>query len=151
MRIAPIVSTAALALVLQGCAVRQAGREEIVVTAAKAGGDKENAADAIDEGANIVVAGNNLPAPSPAPPPPPGLMTAPVSPAMVGQASPAYRMAQQTGATSYIPSVVVPADPGAERYGGKTVSPVHLTASEPVSTFSVDVDTGAYANSRRFL
>jgi len=31
------------------------------------------------------------------------------------------------------------------------VSPVKLTASEPVSTFSVDVDTGAYANSRRFL
>ncbi|MBV1690725.1 VWA domain-containing protein [Novosphingobium sp. G106] len=38
-----------------------------------------------------------------------------------------------------------------ERYDGKEVSPVHLAASEPVSTFSVDVDTGAYANSRRFL
>ena len=151
MRFAPIVSTAALALVLQGCAVRQAGREEIVVTAAKAGGDKEDAADAIDGSANIAVAGNNLPAPSPAPPPPPGLMTAPFSPAMVGQASPAYRMARQAGATSYIPSVVVPADPGNERYDGKTVSPVHLAASDPVSTFSVDVDTGAYANSRRFL
>ena len=151
MRFAPIVSTVALALVLQGCAVRQAGREEIVVTAAKAGGDKEDAADAIDGSANIAVAGNNLPAPSPAPPPPPGLMTAPFSPAMVGQASPAYRMARQAGATSYIPSVVVPADPGNERYDGKTVSPVHLAASDPVSTFSVDVDTGAYANSRRFL
>ena len=150
MRIAPIVSTAALALVLAGCATRQAGREEIVVTAAEAGGDKENAADAIDETGNIVIVGNNLPAPS-LPPPPPVLMTAPVSPAMFGQPSTAYRMARQTGATSYIPSVVVPANPGRERYDGKTVSPVHLAASDPVSTFSVDVDTGAYANSRRFL
>ncbi|HUQ12654.1 MAG TPA: von Willebrand factor type A domain-containing protein, partial [Novosphingobium sp.] len=52
---------------------------------------------------------------------------------------------------AYIPSVVVPADPVRERYDGEDVSPVKLTAAEPVSTFSVDVDTGAYANSRRFL
>jgi Ca-activated chloride channel family protein len=31
------------------------------------------------------------------------------------------------------------------------VSAVKLAAAEPVSTFSVDVDTGAYANARRFL
>ncbi|KAK0350173.1 hypothetical protein LTR94_030081, partial [Friedmanniomyces endolithicus] len=37
------------------------------------------------------------------------------------------------------------------RYDGKEVSPVHLTRAEPVSTFSIDVDTGAYANVRRFL
>jgi len=44
-----------------------------------------------------------------------------------------------------------PSDPGNERYDGKEVSPVHLTRASPVSTFSVDVDTGAYANTRRFL
>jgi Ca-activated chloride channel homolog len=38
-----------------------------------------------------------------------------------------------------------------ERYDGKEVSPVKLAASEPVSTFSIDVDTGAYANTRRML
>lgn len=38
-----------------------------------------------------------------------------------------------------------------ERYAGEEVSPVKLVAQEPVSTFSVDVDTGAYANVRRFL
>jgi Ca-activated chloride channel family protein len=38
-----------------------------------------------------------------------------------------------------------------ERYAGKEVSPVKLAASEPVSTFSIDVDTGAYANTRRML
>ncbi|NNC53726.1 MAG: VWA domain-containing protein [Erythrobacter sp.] len=38
-----------------------------------------------------------------------------------------------------------------ERYAGEEVSPIKLVATEPVSTFSVDVDTGAYANARRFL
>ncbi len=51
----------------------------------------------------------------------------------------------------YIPPVAVATDPGNERYDGEEVSPVHIAANEPVSTFSVDVDTGAYANTRRFL
>lgn len=51
----------------------------------------------------------------------------------------------------YAPPVVVATDPGREKYDGKEVSPVKLTSAEPVSTFSVDVDTGAYANARRFL
>ena len=38
-----------------------------------------------------------------------------------------------------------------EQYDGEEVSAVRLVAAEPVSTFSVDVDTGAYANVRRFL
>ncbi|BDW83204.1 hypothetical protein MACH24_26420 [Erythrobacter sp. Dej080120_24] len=50
-----------------------------------------------------------------------------------------------------VPPVVVPTDPGREQYAGEEVSPVKLVANEPVSTFSVDVDTGAYANTRRFL
>lgn len=37
------------------------------------------------------------------------------------------------------------------RYGKLEDNPVHLVRSEPVSTFSIDVDTGAYANVRRFL
>ena len=51
----------------------------------------------------------------------------------------------------FVPPVIVPSDPGNERYDGKDVSPVHVVRSEPGSTFSVDVDTGAYANARRFL
>jgi Ca-activated chloride channel homolog len=38
-----------------------------------------------------------------------------------------------------------------ERYEGKDVASVKAVANEPVSTFSVDVDTGSYANVRRFL
>ncbi|WP_371815517.1 von Willebrand factor type A domain-containing protein [Erythrobacter sp. JK5] len=54
-------------------------------------------------------------------------------------------------APGFVPPVVVATDPGRERYDGEEVSPVKLTSAEPVSTFSVDVDTGAYANARRFL
>ena len=63
-------------------------------------------------------------------------------------------------ATRYAPvSVPVPGYPdqrnakpeNRERYDGKDISPIRIVANEPVSTFSVDVDTGAYANTRRFL
>jgi Ca-activated chloride channel family protein len=45
--------------------------------------------------------------------------------------------------------VIPPAD--REVYADTPPNPVHLTAEEPVSTFSSDVDTAAYANVRRFL
>ena len=148
MRIAPIISVTALSLALPACATRQAANEEIAVTAAKAGSGQTETG-ALDKSADTEFARQEPGPPMPSPPPPLPVMAQMVAPSTV--ASPAYRMARQAGATSYIPSVVVPVDPGSERYDGKAVSPVHLTASDPVSTFSVDVDTGAYANSRRFL
>ncbi|KQN04244.1 hypothetical protein ASE85_20835 [Sphingobium sp. Leaf26] len=48
-----------------------------------------------------------------------------------------------------IGSAVPPA--GAELYDGHPVNPIHQVANDPVSTFAVDVDTGAYANVRRML
>jgi Ca-activated chloride channel homolog len=38
-----------------------------------------------------------------------------------------------------------------ERYTGQAVASIKSVAQDPVSTFSVDVDTGSYANVRRFL
>ncbi|WP_430472175.1 vWA domain-containing protein [Wielerella bovis] len=38
-----------------------------------------------------------------------------------------------------------------EKYGQIDPNPVHAVAQSPISTFSVDVDTGSYANVRRFL
>jgi len=38
-----------------------------------------------------------------------------------------------------------------EKYIGYKRNDIHLAADEPVSTFSIDVDTGAYSNLRRFL
>jgi len=45
----------------------------------------------------------------------------------------------------------VTADASGETYKPNAISPVHMVADAPVSTFAVDVDTGAYANVRRFL
>lgn len=42
-------------------------------------------------------------------------------------------------------------EPNTERYPDTDPNPVKLVVREPVSTFSVDVDTAAYANVRRFL
>ena len=146
MRIAPIVSTAALALVLSGCATRPSNSDEIVLTGAKAGQAQEQERVEAEEGSADIVVGGHDSASLPAPPPPPSPVLAP---RMMAE-SRGFKLAQRSS-RAYIPSVIVPADPGRERYDGKEVSPVHLAASEPVSTFSVDVDTGAYANSRRFL
>lgn len=38
-----------------------------------------------------------------------------------------------------------------ERYAERTDNPVQRTREQPVSTFSIDVDTGSYANVRRML
>ncbi|KQY92726.1 hypothetical protein ASD21_15250 [Caulobacter sp. Root1455] len=38
-----------------------------------------------------------------------------------------------------------------EKYPGAAANPIKRVAEEPVSTFSIDVDTAAYANVRRFL
>ncbi len=73
----------------------------------------------------------------------------------VAESAPApTAQSQAADATSYryvVPPVIVPTDPGREQYDGEEVSSVKLARSEPVSTFSVDVDTASYANMRRFL
>ena len=77
---------------------------------------------------------------SPAPPPP-------------VLASPVADSAIITSATRIAPPGFPhsPVNTDRERYSGKDVSTVKAVAQDPVSTFSVDVDTGSYANVRRFL
>ena len=45
----------------------------------------------------------------------------------------------------------LPPQANTERYQHLDDNPIKLAAEHPVSTFSIDVDTGAYANVRRFL
>ncbi len=92
----------------------------------------------------------SLPAPPPPPPPPIAYAPAPAQ-AVVVTGSRVRTGAVASEAAYFAPPVMVATDPGREKYDGKEVSPVKLTNAEPVSTFSVDVDTGAYANARRFL
>ena len=92
-----------------------------------------------------------LPAPPPPPPPPPPALRMPAPQEVVVTGSRVQNGAVAADMAYYAPPVMVAVDPGREKYDGKEVSPVRLTQAEPVSTFSVDVDTGAYANTRRFL
>lgn len=76
-----------------------------------------------------------------APSPPTGLAASPVT--VTGAlAQPASGPADRYGANE-------PTD--TERYAEIVANPVIATREQPVSTFSIDVDTGAYSNVRRFL
>ena len=143
-------SVTALVAVLAACSTTQqsSNDESIIVTGSQAG-DRSS---------------ENAPPPPPPPPPPAPQMAQMAGPVTaVTSSRNSQGAAEKSGppqtvaaadATSYryiVPPVVVPADPGREQYDGEEVSPVKLARSEPVSTFSVDVDTASYANMRRFL
>ena len=73
------------------------------------------------------------------------LQSAPVQGALVKRmAMPAPMRMQESMAMDYR------SEPR-EQYANLPDNPVHRVAETPVSTFSVDVDTGSYANVRRFL
>lgn len=69
--------------------------------------------------------------------------------AVVPQAAKQMRVA--TPAAAVVPMPASALRQNTERYGHQTANPVHSTAEQAVSTFSIDVDTGSYANVRRFL
>lgn len=114
------------------------------------------------------------PAEAPAPVPVSATSTAPAADAQVAAraaaaqaamagsiaASKQARMMELQSAPSSIgrpaPAILSFAPPPApeddrERYADVTASPVQIAAETPVSTFSVDVDTGSYSNVRRML
>jgi Ca-activated chloride channel homolog len=139
IRLRAITATCLMAIVA-GCATNRTGgdgaADEVVVT-----GSRVNENEARDR---------SLPAPPPPPvaPPPAHVKMQQMPQTSANVVSPARMASPNIG---YIRPVMVPTDPGNERYDGKDVSPVHQVRAEPVSTFSVDVDTGAYANMRRFV
>ena len=84
--------------------------------------------------------------PSPEPPrqPPPALQRSAMSKGMVASAYMAAPMA--------MPSMLpMPGDINTENYAHRDSNPVQLVTEQPVSTFSIDVDTGSYTNVRRML
>jgi Ca-activated chloride channel family protein len=105
------------------------------------------------------VAVEELPVPAPMPPPRmlvpapialPNVSTANVATdtAMVAPNSPPF---QGYAKLAYAPMAFMAAPANTERYAHFEQNPVHVAAREPVSTFSLDVDTASYANLRRFL
>jgi Ca-activated chloride channel family protein len=94
--------------------------------------------------------------PSPAIAPPPPAPQAMSNATVVGQAVSAQRFkraeAQHLMAMDVYQPVAPPAfQPGADKFPDKDANGVTLVADQPVSTFSVDVDTASYAVVRRSL
>ena len=68
------------------------------------------------------------------------------APAMMMDAAAMSKMARY----SPIMPMPIPQD-NSEKYQHLAVNPIHQTANDAVATFSIDTDTGSYANVRRFL
>ena len=79
------------------------------------------------------------------------LAPAPVSTANFG----ADRSRKLIAPTAYVvvmPSIERPRlEQNTEKYQKNEVNPVHRVADDAISTFSIDVDTGSYTNTRRYL
>lgn len=98
----------------------------------------------------------------PAPPPPPPSISSPAAQEIVvtgqkraqavttvsGSLAKDGRRAPPRG---IVPPYAPPRAEDRERYDGKAVASIKAVKETPVSTFSIDVDTGSYANVRRFL
>ncbi len=111
----------------------------------------------MDEAArNVMVTGKRVAKPSrsvrqtaPLPPPPPPPPPPPLPPP--GNVAPSPMVVQNRVVTSARAPGPYGSPTNTERYDGRPVASVQDAATAPVSTFSVDVDTGSYANVRRFL
>ena len=113
-------------------------------------------------------------APPPPPPPPPPLVAPPAPPrppvistnpagqgTVDGVVVTGSRVTREAAdhlanapalSNSRVPGTpVTPVAPDTERYPDATPNPVRRVADEPVSTFSIDVDTASYSNVRRFI
>ncbi|MGE8505406.1 MAG: vWA domain-containing protein [Pseudomonas sp.] len=79
-------------------------------------------------------------------------LAAPAAAEMHAEAS-QKRMAPMAYAPAPIADILPPSyrDESREQYQAYAANPVFAVAETPVSTFSIDVDTGSYANVRRFL
>ena len=85
----------------------------------------------------------------PGPPPPPAPPLPPTPPPPGSMVNEVTVSGSRIGRSPGGPIAPPPAD--TERYPDATPNPVKRTADQPVSTFSIDVDTAAYANVRRFI
>jgi Ca-activated chloride channel family protein len=125
---------AAIALILAACASQSTTPQSTTAT-------EQSAADIAVTGRRADDSRNG---PPPAPPPE---MRAP-SPNIAGLAAPRAAMSAPYAQIAPQP---VPGDVDRDRYDHQDANPVRQVSAEPVSTFSIDVDTASYSNARRFI
>lgn len=127
------------------------GREEIAVTGTRA---YAAPAPGMAAPAPVVTHGPIQAPPPPPPPPPPPSPPPPSRPVVVD-----YLATIPAQSNSLVPeqapaertSPLPPERGDTSRYPDATPNPVQRTASHPVSTFSIDVDTASYTNVRRMI
>lgn len=71
-----------------------------------------------------------------------------------GSASAMRMMVSAKRSQSFAPTTIMPMptiEENRDNYDHKEINPVKSVATDPVSTFSIDVDTASYANLRRYL
>ncbi|KRG70888.1 vWA domain-containing protein [Pseudoxanthomonas dokdonensis] len=126
MQLRPICVLSALVITLAACQSSPSNTDSLVDASAETG------------------AGNKPLAPPPAPP----------APAALSEPRPVDAMARAKVA-DYAPTPTItwlgPAAVNRENYAEQQDNPVHRTREQPLSTFSIDVDTGSYSNVRRML
>ncbi len=88
-----------------------------------------------------------MPAPMPAPAPPPAVQEI----SMRAMAAPMPMISRNSMRVGYMPLQPMPGDINRENYTHRDTNAVQLVSEQPVSTFSIDVDTGSYTNVRRML
>jgi Ca-activated chloride channel homolog len=124
-----VLAAGMVCLALANCAANQSGTAE-------------------READNIVVTGAQIPAdrapPASPAPPPPSVMALRAAPKMAV-------MGAMGGGYVRVAPGRMPGDVVTEKYPEAKANPVKEAKAEPVSTFSIDVDTAAYSNVRRFL
>ncbi len=93
--------------------------------------------------------------PTPTPPPPPTTTAEQrvPSPQLSAPPTPYGALAGRAIGAPYAQTAPqpMPGDIDRERYDHEDANPIHLVSEDPVSTFSIDVDTASYSNVRRFL
>lgn len=93
-------------------------------------------------------------APPPAPPPAPSAAMDGSGYGVAGRSRAMLGAAAGDAAANVLPPIAAQPEPGdidRERFPDEEYNPVQLVSEEPVSTFSVDVDTASYAVVRRYL
>ncbi|GAM98483.1 von Willebrand factor type A domain protein [alpha proteobacterium U9-1i] len=94
-------------------------------------------------------------APYPPPPPPPPPPPSVVAQDQLSRGRAEMRvggLAAPTGAPyAQTAPQPMPGTVDRDQYDHAEVNPIHVVATDPVSTFSIDVDTASYSNVRRFL
>jgi Ca-activated chloride channel homolog len=89
----------------------------------------------------------SMPSPEPPRQPPPAMQRGAMNKGMVASANMAAPMVMPP----MQPMQPMPGDINTENYTHRDSNPVQLVSEQPVSTFSIDVDTGSYTNVRRML